>query len=338
MKAAVVPGAGERWEIREVPIPHAGPGQVLIRVAACGVCHNDVWLTNGVYPFPPLDPVIVGHEAAGEVVEVGQGVRSRQVGDRVGSTWVQGTCGRCDYCRRNLPVTGQSAMNCPAPVMTGMTAPGGHAEYIAVAAESTVLLPDAVSFEQAAPVLCAGYTAWSALRAAQPRPSDRVAVLGIGGLGHLALQYSRAAGFETVAITRTPDKHDQARALGADIVVSNGEELREAGGADVVLVTGTSFPAAEDALAGLRVNGRIVLATIDPMGSFTIDPSRQFFAMGHRVIGASHNGLPDLVEALDLVASGQVTPVTEVFDSAEIADVVEKVDKGEVRFRAVVTY
>lgn len=338
MKAAVVSEAGARWEIREVPTPKAGPGQVLIRVRACGVCHNDVWLTNGVYPFPPLDPVIVGHEAAGEVVEVGAGVRSRQVGDRVGSTWVQSTCGRCDYCRRNLPVTGQSAMNCPAPVMTGMTAPGGHAEYVAVAAESTVLLPDAVTFEQAAPMLCAGYTAWSALRAAEPRPADRIAVLGIGGLGHLAVQFSRAAGFETVAITRSPDKHDQVRALGADIVVANGEELRDAGGADVVLVTGTSFPAAEDALQGLRVGGRIVLATIDPTGSFTIDPSRQFFAQGQRVLGASHNGLPDLVEALDMVASGKVNPVTEVFDSAEIADVVDKVDKGEVRFRAVVTY
>jgi D-arabinose 1-dehydrogenase-like Zn-dependent alcohol dehydrogenase len=338
MKAAVVSEAGARWEIREVPTPQAGPGQVLIRVAACGVCHNDVWLTNGVYPFPPLDPVIVGHEAAGEVVEVGAGVRSRQVGDRVGSTWVQGTCGRCDYCRRNLPVTGQSAMNCPAPVMTGMTAPGGHAEYVAVAAESTVLLPDEVTFEQAAPVLCAGYTAWSALKAAEPRPADRIAVLGIGGLGHFAVQFSRALGYETVAITRSPDKHAQVRELGADIVVSNGEELREAGGADIVLVTGTSFPAAEDTLQGLRVNGRLVLATIDPTGSFTIDPSRQFFAQGQRIIGASHDGLPDLAQALDLVASGKVTPVTEVFDSAEIADVIDKVDKGEVRYRAVVTY
>lgn len=338
MKAAVVPEVGARWEIREVPTPQAGPGQVLVRVRACGVCHNDVWLSSGVYPFPPLDPVIVGHEAAGEIVAVGAGVRSRQVGDRVGTTWVQGTCGRCDYCRRNLPVTGQSAVNCPAPVMTGMTAPGGHAEYVAVAAESTVLLPEAISFEQAAPVLCAGYTALSALRTARPRPTDRIAVLGVGGLGHLALQYSRAFGFETVAITRTPDKHDQARALGADLVVANGEELREAGGADVILVTGTSYPAAEDALAGLRVDGRLVLATIDPMGSFTIDPSRQFFAMGQQVLGASHDGLDVLAEALDLVASGKVTPVTEVFPSSEIAEVIEKVDKGEVRFRAVVTY
>ncbi|ETK37184.1 alcohol dehydrogenase catalytic domain-containing protein [Microbispora corallina] len=338
MKAAVVAQAGARWEIREVPTPRPGPGQVLIKVHASGVCHNDVWLTSGVYPFPPLDPVVVGHEPAGEVVEVGEGVTSRKVGDRVGATWVQAGCGRCDYCRLGLPVTGQTGMNCAAPVMTGMTAPGGHAEYVAVAADSTVLLPDNVTYEQAAPVLCAGYTAWSALRAGEPRPYERVAVLGVGGLGHMALQYSKACGYETVAVTRSPDKHELARDLGADIVVGGGEELREAGGADVILVTGTSYPAASDALRGLRVNGRMVLATIDPAGSFAIDPTLQFFAQRQRIVGASHDGLPYLAEALDLVASGRVTPIVEVFPKEQIADVIDKVDKGEVRFRAVVTY
>lgn len=338
MKAAVVPEPGARWEIREVPTPKPGPGQVLIRVHASGVCHNDVWLTSGVYPFPPLDPVVVGHEPAGEVVQVGEGVTSRRVGDRVGATWVQAGCGRCDHCRLGLPVTGQTGMNCSASVMTGMTAPGGHAEYVAVDAESTVLLPDNISYEEAAPILCAGYTSWSALRAAEPRPGERVAVLGIGGLGHLALQFAKACGFETVAVTRSPDKHDLARDLGADIVVASGEELRQAGGADVVLVTGTSYPAAADCLKGLRVNGRMVLATIDPTGSFTIDPSLQFFAQGQKILGASHDGLPYLAEALALVAAGRVTPVVEVFPKEQIADVIDKVDKGEVRFRAVVTY
>lgn len=338
MKAAVVPEAGARWEIREVATPRPGPGQVLIKVHASGICHNDVWLSRGVFPFPQLDPVIVGHEAAGEVVEVGEGVTSRKVGDRVGATWVQSGCGRCGYCRRNLPVTGQTGMNCPSSVMTGITAQGGHAEYVAVAADSTVLIPDNVTYEQAAPVLCAGYTAWSALRAGEPQPHERVAVLGIGGLGHMALQYAKACGHETVAVTRSPDKHKLARDLGADIVVGNGEELREAGGADVVLVTGTSYRAAAQALQGLRVNGRMVLATIDPTDAFTIGPDSQFFAQRQRIIGASHDGLQYLVEALDLVAAGKVTPMTEVFPSERIADAVDKVDKGEVRFRAVVTY
>lgn len=338
MQAAVVPGVNEPWTLQEIPTPRPGPGQVLIRVRASGICHNDVWLTRGVFPFPAGDPAVTGHEPAGEVVEVGAGVTSRQVGDRVGATWVQGTCGRCDYCRLGLPVTGQAAMSCVAPVMTGMTAPGGHAEYLAVPASSTVLLPDGVPYELAAPMLCAGYTAWSALRAAEPRPGDRVAVLGIGGLGHLALQFSRACGFETVAVTRTADKHDLSRKLGADLVVGNGDELRAAGGADVVLATGTSYPAATDALTGLRPNGRLVLAGIDPTGSFTIAPDRQFFALGHRVIGASHDGLDHLAEALDLVAAGSVTPMVEVFAKEQVAQAVDRVADGDVRFRAVVTF
>lgn len=338
MKAAVVAEVNARWEIREIPTPRPAPGQVLIRVWACGVCHNDVWLTRGVYEFPPIRPMVTGHEAAGEVVEVGAGVTSRRVGDRVGSTWIQDTCGRCEHCRLNLPVTGQSATNCAAPVLTGITVQGGHAEYIAVAAASTVLLPERLSYEAAAPMMCAGYTAWSALRAAEPRQPERVAVLGIGGLGHLAVQFSRACGFETVAITRSADKHDLARELGAHHVVGSGEELRELGGADVILVTGTSYPFASETLQGLRANGRMVLASIDPTGSFTIGPDSPLWAQRQRIIGATHNGLHQLVEALDLAASGRVTPMIETFDKEQIADAVDRVEKGDVRFRAVVTY
>lgn len=339
MKAAVAPAVGARWELREIPTPSAGPGQVLIRVYACGVCHNDVWITRGVFDFPPLDPVVTGHEAAGEVVEVGAGVTSRKVGDRVGATWVQAGCGRCDYCRLNLPLTGQTGILCTGgSVMTGITAQGGHAEYVAVAAASTVLLPDAVSYQAAAPMLCAGYTSWSALRAADPQPGERVAVLGIGGLGHLAVQFAAACGYDPVAITRSPDKHELARQLGATAVVGSGAELREAGGADVILVTGTSYQAATDALAGLRVHGRIVLATIDPAGSFEIGPTSPVWAARQQVIGATHNGLEYLTEALDLVARGAVTPMVEVFDASQVADAVDKVEKGDVRFRAVVTY
>jgi len=338
MKAAVVPSAGAPWELREVETPVAGPGQVLVRVRACGVCHNDVWLTSGVYEFPPLDPVVVGHEAAGEVVEVGAGVTGRKVGDRVGTTWVQGTCGSCDYCRLNLPLTGQSGMNCSAPLMSGMTTQGGHAEYVAVRADSTVLLTDGVSYQVAAPMLCAGYTSWSALRAADPKPHERVAVLGIGGLGHLALQFANACGFQTVAITRSPDKHDTIRELGTELVVSGGEELREIGGADVVLVTGTSYPAATDALRGLRPGGRLVLATIDPTGSFEIGPTSPVWAQRQSIIGATHNGLSYLTEALEFAADGRVTPLIEEFDATQVAEAVARVGKGDVRFRAVVNY
>ncbi|MEV0457626.1 alcohol dehydrogenase catalytic domain-containing protein [Catellatospora methionotrophica] len=338
MKAAVIVKAQSPWELREVPTPTPGPGEVLIRVHASGLCHNDLYLSSGVLPLPPLDPLIIGHEPAGEVVEVGAGVTSRRIGDRVGATWVQAACGRCDYCRMGLPLTGQSAMNCRGAVLTGLTTQGGHAQYLVARAEATVLLPDGIGYEAAAPVLCAGYTAWSALRAAQPQPGDRVAVLGIGGLGHLALQFSRACGFETIAVTRTADKHDLAVELGADVVVGDGAQLRDVGGADVVLVTGTSHAAASEAMQGLRVNGRMVLASIDPVSPFVIDPARGIWARRQRIIGASHDGLHLLSEALDLVASGAVTPMVEVFASERIADAVERLDRGEVRFRAVVAF
>ncbi|TDD33902.1 alcohol dehydrogenase [Actinomadura sp. KC06] len=338
MRAAVVPKVSAPWEVQDVPTPSAGPGEVLVRVRACGVCGNDVGLTRGGYPFPPMDPVIVGHEAAGEVVEVGAGVSTLDVGDRVGTTWVQGTCGRCDYCREMKPLTGQSAMNCAAPSLAGMTVQGGHAEYIAIPADSTVRIPDQVPFELAAPVLCAGYTAWSALRVARVQPSERVAVLGIGGLGHLAVQFASACGFETVAITSTPGKQDAAKRLGADLVVFSGEELRAAGGADVILQTGSSFAAASEVLRGLRPDGRLVLAGIDPQNSFTIPPDFPFFAQGCTVMGATHGGLHWLGEAFDLVASGRVAPVIEEFPLARVNDAVERVARGDVRFRAVVTY
>nr|ABY66028.1 Zn-dependent alcohol dehydrogenase [Actinomadura madurae] len=340
MKAAVIPKPDATWELREVETPRPGPGEVLIRVRACGVCHNDVLATRGAIPFPSISPAITGHEPAGEVVELGSGVVRRRVGDRVGTTWVRAGCGTCAYCRRDLPVTGQTAMNCPNPVTTGFTVQGGHAEYMAVREEETVLLPDELPFELAAPVLCAGYTAWSALRTAEPAPHERVAVLGIGGLGHLALQFSRACGFETIAITSSPDKYDLARELGADIVVRDGAQLCAAGGADVVIATVPSHPAAAAGLQGLRAGGRMVLAGIDAAEPFTIPPAMTFpfFAQGQRIMGATHGGPVLLREALDLVAERKVTPMVETFPKEQVAEAVEKTAKGELRFRAVVTY
>ncbi|GIF07041.1 alcohol dehydrogenase catalytic domain-containing protein [Actinoplanes siamensis] len=338
MKAAVVPAVGQRWELREVATPRPGPGQVLVRVHACGVCHNDVWLSRGVLPFPPLDPVITGHEAVGEVVEAGPGVTARRPGDRVGVTWVQGTCGRCAYCRRGLPLTGQSGMNCAEPVMTGVTVPGGHAEYVVALVSGTVPLPDELDYETAAPLLCAGYTAWSALRASRAAPRERVAVLGLGGVGHLAVQYARACGFETVAVTRSAEKQELARKLGAALVVADGTQLRESGGADVLLVTGTSYAAAGEALAGVRPNGRVVLAGIDPQGAFTIGPRDMVWANRLQIVGSTHNGPQELHEALRMAAEGAVTPLVETFDREQVAEAVDAVERNEVRFRAVVRY
>lgn len=338
MKAAVIPEVNGTWELREVATPRPGPDEVLIRVRACGVCHNDVLATRNVIPFPAISPAITGHEPIGEVVEVGPAVTSRAIGDLVGVTWVRGTCGRCAYCRRGQPLTGQAAFGCTAPVSTGFTVQGGHAEYLAARADQTVLIPAGLAPEAAAPVLCAGYTSWSALRVANPAPHERVAVLGVGGLGHLAIQFASACGLEVIAVTRSQDKHEVARKLGASAVVTDGEQLRAAGGADVILMTCPSHEVASQALQGLRPGGRIVLAGIDFAAPFTIPAGLPFFALRQQVLGATHLGLQYLSEALDLVASGKVRPMIEIFDKEDVAAAVDKTSAGQVRFRAVVAY
>ncbi|WP_026314121.1 alcohol dehydrogenase catalytic domain-containing protein [Actinomadura flavalba] len=340
MRAAVIPEVGAAWELRELPTPEPAPGEVLVRVQASGVCHNDVLATRGVIPFPTADPAVPGHEPVGEVVAVGEGVTSRRVGDRVGVTWVRGTCGRCDYCSLGLPVTGTAAFLCAAPVTTGFSVQGGHAEYLTAAADQTVPIPAGLDPEVAAPLMCAGYTAWSALRAADPAPHARVAVLGIGGVGHLALQYAKACGFGTVAVTRSADKHDAARRLGADEVVSDGAGLRAAGGADVLLVTGPSHAAAGDAMAGLRPGGTMVLSGIDAAAPLQLPPAAvyPFFGLGQRIVGSTHDGPHLLREALAVAASGAVTPVVETFPKEKVSDAFTRVADGAARFRAVVTY
>lgn len=340
MKAAVIPAVNAPWVVQDVPTPRPGPGDVLIRVHASGICGNDVAAARGQLPFPSFSPAIPGHEPVGEIVEIGADVTSRAVGDRVGTTWIRDTCGRCDYCRLGRPVSGTAAVLCAAPVSTGFTVQGGQAEYMVVAAPQTVVIPDALTAGLAAPLLCAGYTAWSAIRTAEPRPHERVAVAGIGAVGHLALQYAKACGFETVAITTSPDKHAIARNLGADVVVADGRGLREAGGADVIIATSPSHAAAAATLAGLRVGGRLVLAGIDGQDGFTIPGAgtHPFFALDQKILGATHDGPELLREALDIAATGKVTPFVETFALADIAAAVDKVGKGEVRFRAVVSY
>ncbi|MFC9755246.1 alcohol dehydrogenase catalytic domain-containing protein [Streptomyces sp. NPDC056921] len=336
MKAVVMTGANQPWEVREVPTPTAEPGQVLVKVHASGMCYTDVWSAQGyggdIYPQTP------GHEVVGEVVEVGAGVHTRRVGDRVGTTWVQSACGRCAYCRENRPLTGQTAMNCPAARTTGFSAQGGHAEFIAIAAEGTVLLPDSLSYTDAAPMMCAGYTTWSGLRDAAPQPHEKVAVLGIGGLGHVALQLSRACGFETIAITHSPDKHDLATQLGADHVAANGKELLGLGGADVLLVTTNAFGSAEEAMTGLRVDGRVVLCGLDFSRPFSISSEGvPFHMMRQQVIGSTHGGQHYLSEVLDLAAKGKVKPITETFPLEGATGAYDRLAAGTMRFRGVFT-
>lgn len=327
MRAAVVPAAGSKWQLQEIPKPSPGPNQVLIKIHASGLCYTDVHITNGY--IPTQFPRTLGHEPAGEIVEIGQGVRTRKVGDRVGVPWVQTSCGRCEWCLRGKP------MFCAEQIGTGVGIPGSHAEYMVAYADATVLLPDRLSYEQAAPVFCAGYTVWSGLRWADPQPHERIAVVGIGGLGHLALQYAKAAGFETIAISRSPDKDPMIRELGADEIVRDGQGLAKAGGADIVLGTSNSTDATADSIQGLRPDGRLV-----PMG-FDVKPlpvnPADLITRRIRVIGSQQNGPAYLYEALDYVAKGKVKVIVETYPLNEVVQAYDRVAEGKARFRAVVT-
>lgn len=335
MKSVVVSEAKGPWEVQEREVPDVGPHQVLVRVRACGICGTDVWIAQGVLSYRPF-PLVLGHEGVGEVVAVGEGVTERKIGDRVGLPMVQKRCGVCDFCREEHPNSFVTAANCANPVLTGITVDGAHAQFAVADVGGTVLIPDAVPFELAAPTLCAGYTVWAALRRAQARPGSTVAVVGIGGLGHLAIQYAKAAGYKVVAVTHTPWKQDIAISLGADAAVSDGAGLKAAGGADVLMHTSSHHGAVVDAMQGLRPWGKIVMNGIatDEMRL----PALELVSNSYQVIGSAHNGLEYLAEALDFVADGRVKPVVEVFSSDEVGAAVQRVSSGEVRFKAVITY
>ena len=281
-----------------------------------------------IYLFLCLFHLLLVTSRSGEIVELGVGVSTRKKGDRVGVPFLQTSCGRCEWCQRGKP------SYCEKQQGTGAQLQGGHAEYMLANANATTLLPNEISYEQAAPVFCAGYTVWSGLRAADPKPHERIAVLGIGGLGHLGIQYSKVSGFETIAITHSKDKEELAMKLGASQVVTNGEELRSAGGADVILITSNSYKPAIDALKGLRPEGRMVIMGVstEPLNI----PALPLFLYRQHILGSQQNGMEYLYEALDLVARGKVKVMTETFPLEDIPQAYDKVANGQVCFRAVI--
>ena len=327
MLAAVVPSVNAKWEIKEVSTPQPGANQVLIKIHASGVCYTDVHTTKGALGVK--FPYTIGHEPAGEVVELGEDVTTRKVGDRVGVPWLQSTCGRCEWCQRG------KSFFCPNHIATGINISGGHAQYMVAYADATQLIPNGLSYGQAAPIFCAGYTVYSGLRLADPKPHERVAVVGIGALGHLGIQYSKAAGFETIAVTHSKDKEELAYKLGSDSVVSDGEALLKGGdGADVILATSNSYKATADAIKGIRPDGRVILMGVSSTETLTVSPEI-LFKRAH-IIGSTQNDREHLYEALDYVAKGKVRVMTETFPLEEISNAYDKVANGSVRFKAVI--
>jgi D-arabinose 1-dehydrogenase-like Zn-dependent alcohol dehydrogenase len=335
MQAAVVAEARAPWILEEREVPSVGPDDVLVKINACAICGTDLWLAHGDLSFRSF-PMVLGHEGVGEIVAVGEGVTKRKVGDRVGVFMMQKADGVCDFCHEEHTNSFVTAANCANPRLTGVTVDGAFADYVVVDVGGTVLIPDGVKDVEAAPILCSGYTVWAALRRANPQPGARIGVVGVGGLGHLAIQYAKAAGFHVTAVTKSTDKQELARSLGADDVAADGAALKAAGGVHVLMHTSSSHDAVMDAMTGLRPWGKLVMNGI-AFDGMTL-PALGLVSNSQQVIGSAHNGIEYLVEALDFLARGLVKPMIEVYPKERIGEAYQKAASGQARFKSVVTF
>ena len=333
MKAAQVGKAGGDFELVERDIPEPGPGQVRIKVEACGICHSDVLVKDGLWPGLQY-PRVPGHEVAGRVDAPGAGVTAWMKGDRVGIGWHGGHDFVCDQCRR-----GDFTM-CVHRKVTGIDYDGGYAEYMIAPAEALAAIPNELPAEEAAPFMCAGVTVFNALRNSGARPGDVVAVQGIGGLGHLGVQYARKMGFRTVALGRGRDKEALAKKLGAhqyidSSVADAAAEFQKLGGARVILATAPDAKAISSAVGGLGVDGNLLVpaAPNDPLtvGVFPL-------LMGRRQISGWYAGTArDSQDTLEFSVLSDVHPMIEKFPLNRVAEAYERMHSGKVRFRIVLT-
>jgi len=335
MKAAVVTKFKAPLEIQEVKQPEIGPRQILVRIASCGVCHTDLHAAHGDWPVKPSPPFIPGHEGVGEVVEVGKEVSNVKTGDRVGVPWLHSACGCCRSC-----VTGWETL-CADQQMTGYTVNGGFAEYVAADPQYVGKLPDGLSYSDAAPVLCAGVTVYKGLKETDCRPGDLVAVSGVGGLGHMAVQYAKAMGFRVIAVDIAKSKLDLAENLGAEVTINATEEdpvekVQELGGARGVLVTAVSNAAFSQGVGMLGPLGTMSLVGLPP-GDFDLPI---FDVVLHRktIRGSIVGTRQDLSEALDFAARGLVKAHYSTAKLEDINTIFEQMMKNEIDGRVVMEF
>jgi D-arabinose 1-dehydrogenase-like Zn-dependent alcohol dehydrogenase len=330
MRAVQVAKANGPFELVERDIPQPGPGQVRVKVEACGICHSDAFVKFAAFPGLTL-PRVPGHEIAGVVDACGPDVTPWKPGDRVGVGWHGGHCFVCEACRRGLFI------NCANAKVTGISHDGGWAEYAVVPAASLAKIPEGLSAEEAGPLLCAGITTYNSLRNSAARPGDTVAVQGIGGLGHLGVQYAARMGFRTIAVSRGRDKEELARQLGANEYVdtatgSASEALQRLGGADVILATAPSPDAIESVIDGLKPRGTLLLvaAAAEPfkVSAFSL-------LSGRRIVGWPSGSAIDSEDTLRFSKLQGIRPRTEVFPLEKAEEAFSKMMANKVRFRAV---
>ena len=334
MRAVRVSRAKGPLELVEQPIPQPGPGSVRIKVEACGICHSDFVTKEGIWPGIQF-PRAPGHEVAGVIDAVGVGVAGWSAGQRVGVGWHGGHCGHCDSCRRGDFVTCQIAFQTP-----GITYDGGYADYMVAPAGALASIPDGLSAIDAAPLMCAGVTTFNALRHSGAHPGDTVAVLGIGGLGHMGVQFASKMGFRTVAIARGADKASLARKLGAQHYIDSqatdaAAELTRMGGARVILATVTSGKAMSAALGGLAVGSKLVVvgAPADPLEVQILG----LMMARQSIVGWPSGTSIDSQDTLAFSALSGVRPMTEVFPLERAAEGYAHMMSGKARFRVVLT-
>ncbi|HZX65286.1 MAG TPA: alcohol dehydrogenase [Myxococcales bacterium] len=330
MKAVQVSRANGPFEVVEREVPEPGPGQIRVKVEACGVCHSDAMVKAAAFPGMQL-PRVPGHEIAGRVNAIGPGVIGWKTGERVGVGWHGGHCFRCNACRKGLFI------NCEQAKITGVTQDGGFAEYMVSPAEAVARIPEKLTAVEAAPLMCAGVTTYNSLRNSGARAGDTVAVQGIGGLGHLALQYSANMGFRTVAISRGADKEDLARHCGAHEYLDTdktpaAEGLKRLGGADVILATAPHSAAIASTIDGLKPRGKLLLvaAPFEPLSVSAFS-----LLSGRTVAGWPSGSAIDSEETMQFSALTGVRPRTETFRLEQADAALAKVMENQIRFRAV---
>jgi alcohol dehydrogenase, propanol-preferring len=333
MRAAVVTSFTEPLVVKEIPLPEPGEGQVQVRIEASGLCHTDIHAAHGDWPVKPTPPFVPGHEGVGIVEKLGAGVTEHAVGDRVAIPWLGHACGNCDYC-----VGGWETL-CEAQLNTGYSVDGGHAQYLVADARYAVAVPAGLDPAEAAPLTCAGVTTYKAVRVGGVTPGDRVAIFGIGGLGHLALQYAQIFGGETIAVDVTEEKLALAKELGATHVVNAAATdpvaaIEALGGADVAVVLAADPKVLEQAHASLRRGGRLVLVSLPRDNAMSL-PIFQTVLKGIRVIGSIVGTRADLAEVFQLHAAGRTRVFYQTRPLEDINTAIADVLAGHVPARLV---
>ena len=334
MKAAVVTGFGAPLDVREVERPAVRDGRIVVRIEASGVCHTDLHAARGDWPVKPTPPFIPGHEGVGVVVEVGRGVRTVREGDRVGVPWLHTACGHCRHC-----VGGWETL-CPEQSNTGYSVNGGFAEFVLADPAYVGHLPDGTEFAAMAPILCAGVTVYKGLKVTDTKPGDTVAIIGIGGLGHLAVQYAKAMGLNVIAVDVSEDKLRLARDSGADeaynaATMDAAAEIARQGGVEGVLVTAVSEKSFRPAVDMLARGGTMSLVGLPP-GSFEL-PIFDVVLTGKTIRGSIVGTRNDLAEAMDFAARGKVAAHYAMDTLDNINGIFARMERGEIDGRIVMS-